>query len=152
MKKYPGYIMAIFICFSITYMAMTFMNDEKADAAADDVMLLNEPSYEHKKGIIQFTHKKHSEEYIQSKDCGVCHHDNKGKPLIIEDKENAKVDRCIECHKLTGKPSKDKLLKIQWHQEAMHQQCKGCHKAYNKTKPDVKAPTTCSKCHPKTKK
>jgi hypothetical protein len=56
MKKYPGYIMAIFICFSITYMAMTFMNDEKADAAADDVMLLNEPSYEHKKGIIQFTH------------------------------------------------------------------------------------------------
>ncbi|MBU8849401.1 MAG: cytochrome c family protein, partial [Desulfobacterales bacterium] len=107
----------------------------------------------HKKGIVQFTHKKHAEEYLIA--CGRCHHDEKGQPLDLGADDDAKG--CIECHKETEKPKGEKLGKkekiMKYHFEALHANCIGCHKAYNKEKGDPKgkvpAPASCTNCHPK---
>ena len=127
-----------------------------AGAKFNDVISLNTPEYaEHTKGIVEFSHKKHSAEYGAT--CGDCHHDDKGKPLDI--KEGASVQRCVECHKETGKkPKEEKLSKkekiMKYHKEALHANCVGCHKDWNKKKGFEKAdpkaaPTTCKDCHPK---
>ena len=129
-----------------------------------DVIELNEPSYEHTKGIVEFSHKKHSEEYAKKapdlyKDgCGVCHHDDKGKPLTNL-KKGDDVKPCIDCHKKPGEkpkgkdaPKLDKKQELEYHAEAYHENCRGCHKAYDKEFKTKAAPTTCTKCHPKTKK
>lgn len=119
-----------------------------------DVIPMNNPLYKtHKKGIIQFTHKKHVEEYLIA--CGRCHHDETGKPLDLTYDDNPRG--CIECHKGTQKPKGEKLGKkekiAKYHFEALHANCIGCHKDYNKEKGDAKgkgpAPTSCTKCHPK---
>ena len=119
-----------------------------------DVISMKNPLYKvHKKGIVQFTHKKHVEEYLIA--CGSCHHDETGKPqdLTFHDKPKG----CIECHKGTQKPKGEKLGKkekiIKYHFEALHANCIGCHKDSNKKKGDAKgkgpAPTSCTNCHPK---
>jgi len=137
-------------------------------AAADvpDVVDLNSPEYEtHKKGIVKFTHKKHAEDYAKKypeyykNSCGECHHDENNKPLK-DLKVGDNVQRCIECHKIPserpkgkGAPKLNKKQKLEYHAEAFHYNCRGCHKKYNKKyKSKKKAPTTCTKCHPKKKK
>ena len=132
-----------------------------------DVIKLEDPAYEkHKKGVVEFTHKKHQDDYAKQypefykNGCGECHHDEDGKPLSNL-KEGDDVQKCIECHKIPaeapkGKKAKKKLSKKEkirdYHAEALHANCRGCHKKYNKKyKPKQKAPTTCTKCHPKKK-
>jgi hypothetical protein len=114
----------------------------------------------HKKGLVEFTHKKHAEDY--KLDCGVCHHDDKGKALKL--KMGDDVQRCVDCHTETQKvkgeklKKKDKIKKYQ--QDAVHANCITCHKDHNKSLKDPKdpkgtkgpAPASCKKCHPKTKK
>ena len=134
----------------------------------EDVIRLEDPAYEkHKKGVVEFTHKKHQDDYAKKypefykNGCGECHHDKDGKPLA-DLKEGDDVQKCIECHKIPaeapkGKKAKKKLSKKEkikdYHAEALHANCRGCHKKYNKKyKPKPKAPTTCAKCHPKQKK
>ena len=132
-----------------------------------DVIPLQDPAYEkHKKGVVQFEHKKHWDDYSKEypefykNGCGECHHDDKGKPLA-ELKDGDDVQKCIECHKIPaeapkGKKAKKKLSKKEkikdYHAEALHANCKGCHKKFNKKYKPKKAPTTCTKCHPKKKK
>ncbi|MCP3876273.1 MAG: cytochrome c3 family protein [Desulfobacteraceae bacterium] len=115
---------------------------------------MENPLYKkHKKGIVQFTHKKHIEDYSIS--CGRCHHDETGTPLELQ--PNDSVAGCIECHKETIQPKGEKLEKkekiAKYHFQALHENCIGCHKDYNKEKGDPKgkgpAPTSCKKCHPK---
>lgn len=132
---------------------------------APEVIPLQDPAYEeHKKGVVQFEHKKHWNDYAKKypefykNGCGECHHDENNKPLT-ELKDGDDVQKCIECHKIAaeapkGKKAKKKLSKKEkikeYHAEALHENCKGCHKLYNKKmKPKKKAPTTCTKCHPK---
>ena len=126
-----------------------------AGTTVPDVIKM-ENDYPHKKGISTFTHKKHVEEYKAG--CGECHHDDKGQPLNNL-KEGDDVQNCIECHnkpgerpKGKGAPKLSKSEKLQYHAEAIHMNCKDCHKAYNKKNKTKAAPTTCTKCHPKTKK
>ena len=133
-----------------------------------DVIKLQDPAYkEHKKGVVEFTHGKHQKEYAEKypefykNGCGECHHDKDNKPLSSL-KEGDDVQKCIECHKIAaeapkGKKAKKKLSKKEkikdYHAEALHENCRGCHRKYNKKyKPAKKAPTTCTKCHPKAKK
>ena len=132
-----------------------------------DVIPLQDPAYEkHKKGVVQFEHKKHWDDYSKEypefykNGCGECHHDDKGKPLTAL-KDGDDVQKCIECHKIPaeapkGKKAKKKLSKKEkikdYHAEALHANCKGCHKKFNKKYKPKKAPTTCTKCHPKKKK
>jgi hypothetical protein len=131
-----------------------------AGKTVQDVIKMENKAYaKHKKSILEFSHKKHVEEYKAG--CGECHHDENNKPLDNL-KEGDDVQNCIECHskpsmKPKGKGAK-KLTKkeaLEYHAEAIHQNCKGCHKDFNKkNKADKKksAPTKCKECHPKKKK
>jgi len=119
-----------------------------------DIIAMNTPQYAvHKKGIVQFTHKKHVEVYLIA--CGSCHHDENGKPLELKKEDTPKG--CIECHRGTQKPKGEKLgdkEKIaEYHFEALHANCIDCHKDHNKKNGDEKgkgpAPTSCTQCHPK---
>jgi hypothetical protein len=137
------------------------------------VIELNDPAYkEHKKGVVQFEHAKHHKEYAEKypdfykNGCGECHHDENNKPLTGL-KEGDDVQRCIECHKIPDempaklkkemkekKASKEEIRKkeLEYQAEAMHENCTVCHREFNKKqKPQKKAPTTCTTCHPKTK-
>jgi hypothetical protein len=132
--------------------------------AVPDTIKLEDPAYkEHKKGVVDFTHGKHQTEYAEKypefykNGCGECHHDKDNKPLSNL-KAGDDVQKCIECHKIAaeapkGKKAKKKLSKKEkikdYHAEALHENCRGCHRKYNKKyKPAKKAPTTCAKCHP----
>jgi hypothetical protein len=135
--------------------------------AVPDVIPLQDPAYEkHKKGVVQFEHKKHWDDYSKEypeyykNGCGECHHDEDNKPLT-ELKDGDEVQKCIECHKIAaeapkGRKAKKKLKKKEkikeYHAEALHENCRGCHKKFNKKYKPKKAPTTCTKCHPKKKK
>ena len=114
-----------------------------------DVIPMNNKAYsKHKKGIVEFTHKKHIEDYEIG--CGECHHDNKGKALNNL-KLTDSVQNCIACHKNPGqaKGKKAKKDKLEFHAEAIHMNCIDCHKDYNKKNNTKDAPSSCNKCHPK---
>ena len=138
-----------------------------------DMIKLADPAYKkHKKGIVEFSHGKHQKDYAEQypelyeRGCGECHHDENNKPLTGL-KEGDDVQRCIECHKIPGEVPKKlkkewkekkvskadkKKKKLEYHAEAFHENCRVCHKNFNKTYNPHKAPTTCTKCHPKKKK
>jgi len=128
-----------------------------AGTKVPDVIKMENKAYKkHKKSIMMFSHKKHIEEYKAG--CGECHHDDKGKSLDNL-KEGDNVQTCIECHKKPGErpkgkgaPKLSKKQRLDYHAEALHYNCKGCHKKFNKKNKTKKAPTTCTKCHPKKKK
>jgi hypothetical protein len=131
-----------------------------------DVIKMDHKAYDkHTKGIVTFTHKKHTKEYAEKhpelykNGCGECHHDKDNKPLTNL-KEGDDVQDCIECHKkpgyIKGKEAKGltKEQKREYHANAIHDNCKGCHKDYNKkmklkSKDKGAAPVTCKQCHPK---
>lgn len=138
---------------------------------APDVIKLQDPAYkERKKGVVEFTHGKHMKDYakkypdLYKNGCGECHHDKDNKPLTNL-KEGDPVQKCIECHKIPDempaklkremreqKASKEEIRKkeLEYHAEALHDNCRECHRDYNKKyKPEEKAPTTCTQCHPK---
>ena len=91
---------------------------------------------------------------------GECHHDEKNQPLdSLQMGDN--VQNCIECHKIPGEKPKGKdapkltrQQELEYHAEAIHDNCRGCHKAHNKekglkSKDPGYAPTSCKDCHPK---
>ena len=41
---------------------------------------------------------------------------------------------------------------MEYHAEALHENCISCHKDYNKKNKTKAAPQSCTKCHPKKKK
>ncbi len=125
------------------------------------VVIKMQNAYEHTKEIVEFSHEKHVKEYKNV--CGDCHHDQNNKPLV-DLKAGDAVKNCIECHSKPGEVTKDEKdkwkkekikkaeadkLARQWHAEAIHDNCRGCHKDYNKKNKTKAAPTTCVKCHPK---
>ena len=127
---------------------------------ADEIKMENKAYSKHKKGIVTFSHKKHMEEYAKQfpdfykNGCGECHHDENGKALSL--KVGDSVQPCIECHKKPGErpkgkdaPKLSKKERLDYHAEALHYNCKDCHKKVNKKTGKKAAPTTCSKCHPK---
>jgi hypothetical protein len=138
----------------------------------DVVRLENKAYAKHKDAIVIFLHRKHAEEYreknpeLYNSPCGECHHekvnDKESKPLINL-KEGDEVENCIECHKkpeyIKGKKAKglSKQQRRDYHGNAMHDNCKDCHKKYNKknklkSKDKGYAPYTCKSCHAKNKK
>ena len=125
-----------------------------AKTTVDDVIAMK-ADYKHKKSISQFTHKKHIEEYKIN--CGECHHDKDGKPLN-DLKMGDDVQSCFECHnkpgEIKGKKAKglSKKQKLEYHGNALHMNCIGCHKKYNKENKTKAAPQKCTECHPKKKK
>lgn len=132
----------------------------QAGTQVADVIKMENPAYEHTKGIVEFSHTKHATDYGAT--CGECHHDDKGQPLDL--KEGDDVQSCIACHQKPGdvptemkkewrakKLPRDEMkkLELEYHAEALHANCIDCHKTWNKENKTKAAPTTCSKCHPK---
>ena len=141
----------VFLCYGTNIYAGT---------KANDIIEMNNKAYpKHKKSIVKFTHKKHAQDYKIG--CGECHHDENNKPLNNL-KEGDDVKSCIECH---SKPAlikrknlnpQYKKQKREYHANAIHGNCKACHKKFNKkkglkSKDKGAAPTTCKACHPKKK-
>ncbi len=126
---------------------------------ADTITMETKGYKKRKKGapkfkLVEFTHKKHIEEYELS--CGECHHDDKGKPLEL--KMGDDVQTCDTCHnkfkkkKKKGKKGKKAKKDMMVHENALHGNCIGCHKDYNKKMGKAKngpAPTKCGGCHKK---
>lgn len=119
-----------------------------------DVVQMKAP-YEHTKGIVTFDHAKHVKDYKLA--CGECHHDDKGKARTgMKAGDDAK--NCFECHnkpgEVKGKKAKglSKEEKLAYHANALHENCRGCHRTYDKEHKTKAAPTTCTGCHPKHKK
>jgi len=125
-----------------------------AGTTPPDVIQMNTKGYaKHTKGIVTFPHKKHYTDYKLG--CGECHHDANHKPLNNL-KAGDNVQKCIDCHKKPGEkpkgkdaPKLTKKQELEYHAEALHANCKGCHRDYNKKNKTKKAPVTCSKCHAK---
>jgi hypothetical protein len=154
-----GLLVTTIIAFAVIFVAAALY----AGTEVPDVIKMQN-DYEHTKGIVEFSHKKHAEDYKAG--CGECHHDENNKPLDTL-KTGDNVQKCIECHKKPGevpkdlkkkwrdkkikKKEKDKLS-LEFHAEALHDNCQGCHKKWNKKNKSKAAPTTCVKCHPKQEK
>ena len=123
--------------------------------------------FDSKEGKVTFNHKKHHEAYynefpeLYKSSCGDCHHDKENKPLS-KLKTGDNVQKCMECHKkpgyIKGKEARglsDKQ-KREYLANALHDNCQGCHKIYNKNKqlkPEDEgyAPVACKTCHIKGK-
>ena len=134
-------------------LALFVVGGLQAGTTVPDVIKLANPNYEHSKGPVEFHHKKHVEDYKLG--CGECHHDAEGKPRT-DLKAGDEVKPCFECHNKPGEkpkgkdaPKLSKKEELQYHAEAMHENCRGCHKEYNKKNKTKAAPTTCTKCHEK---
>jgi len=143
-----------------------------ADTTMPDIIKMNNPAYdEHEKAIVQFNHKAHAEKFpekypeIFENACGECHHNDEGEPRK-DLKMGDDVDKCIECHDKPGQmPKKVKrelrakglsreerrVREREYHAEALHDKCRGCHRLARKKADTRKPPTTCSKCHIKDK-
>ena len=118
-----------------------------AGTEVKDTFTIETDKYEQRrKTPVEFTHKKHIEEYGYS--CGKCHHDENGEPLT-DLKMGDEVQKCVACHdKLQGERTDIMVL-----ENAMHGSCVECHKSYNEEEAgDARrgpAPTRCSDCHPR---
>lgn len=148
--KSRGFVVAVLV----VGVALLFAGGLQAGNKAADVIKM-EAGYPHTKGIVQFSHAKHATDYKAT--CGECHHDKDGKPLANL-KDGDAVQKCIECHKKPGEkpkgkdaPKLDAKAAREYHAEAVHDNCQGCHKEWNKKNNSKAAPTTCSKCHPGSK-
>jgi hypothetical protein len=147
-KRTLGMVLIVILAGSLFVVAGIY-----AGTKAEDEFFMNSP-YPHKKSLSLFTHKKHTTEYKIT--CGECHHDDKGEPLEL--KEGDEVQKCFECHKkpgvLKGKKAKglSKEEKREYHGNAVHENCLGCHRKHNKEKQTKDAPTKCTACHPKEEK
>jgi len=136
-----------------------------ASSVPDVIKMENKAYKKHKRPIVEFDHKKHSEDYSKKhpgfykNGCGECHHDENNKPLAGL-KPGDDVQSCITCHKkpgdIKGKKAKglSKKQKLDYQAYAVHENCRGCHRSYNKknklkSKSPGYAPTTCKKCHKK---
>jgi hypothetical protein len=158
LKKKQAFTIAALVSLATVFIAAGIY----AGTAVPDVITMQNKAYEkHTKGIVEFSHKKHVEEYKAA--CGDCHHDDQGKPLTAL-KEGDNVEACITCHKTPGTvpgelkkewretkvpKAEQEKRKLEFHAEAVHQNCITCHKDFNKKNNTKAAPVTCTTCHPK---
>ena len=127
--------------------------------AADtpDIITFNSKVYEsddypkHKKRLVTFNHKKHSE--YKGSSCQDCHHVYKDGKNIW--KKGDEVQKCEACHTSAkkAKGDKTKMKKAErikkYHYDAIHANCKICHKKMiDKKSPMGKKLKKCSGCHP----
>jgi hypothetical protein len=109
-----------------------------AAGSVQDVISIENKGYDQdKRGPVNFTHKKHAEDYQVA--CAECHHEYENGKNVW--KETDPVKKCVECHDpVEKKGDVDKL------QTAFHNNCQGCHKELK----DKEAPfRKCTDCHQK---
>lgn len=161
-------LLAVLLAAGLVALGATGLN---ADTGADDIIAMD-ADYPHKKPIVMFTHTLHATDYAKKypklfeNGCGACHHDDSGAPLTDLTMDDD-VYSCFDCHDKPGRPDKatkkkwrkEKLsrsekaaLELEFHAEALHDNCIPCHRAYKKKTKSRAAPTSCNKCHDKKKK
>lgn len=148
MKK-KMFLFTTLIYFASIFLAINLF----AGSTLKDVIEMENKAYEkHKRSIVEFQHKKHSEE--RNIECGACHHDENGEPLKL--KAGDHVSSCMDCHNIASERPKGKDAprltpkeKLKYHAEAVHKKCKACHKKDNRKNNNKAAPATCKGCHPK---
>jgi hypothetical protein len=147
------------------------MQPYAASEVPDEIDMENEAYEEHKRDIVVFSHKSHSETYSEAQPeffkagCGECHHDENKKPLDLKPGDDVKG--CIACHSKPGRmPVKEKRAlrksgltkaerksnKLAYHADVLHDNCRGCHRDFNrknslKSKDERAAPIRCGDCH-----
>jgi len=140
---------------------------QATDTVTDELLLKSDAYREHTKAPVKFKHRMHAEVLVQKypemfkNKCGECHHDNQGKPLSRLD-YGEQIETCIACHSKPGEmpPAEKRELRdrglsrqeiktreLEYHAEAMHEKCRGCHRKARKEVGTRKPPITCSKCH-----
>ena len=82
-------------------------------------------------GRVRFMHKKHA---TLLKDCITCHH------FRPADSKASEATRCSACHQAPFNPELPGRIGLK---AALHRQCMGCHKEWNK------GPVGCIDCHAK---
>ncbi len=144
MKKRNWVVPSVFVAVALFVGALIAVA-----ADAPDVITMNSKLWpQHTKANVQFTHKKHAEDYKIA--CADCHHKYEGGKNVW--KQGDPVAKCESCHNeptIEGEkklpPEQQKLnLKL-----AMHTNCQECHKKLKAQNPQSAAPTTCVQCHPK---
>jgi predicted SprT family Zn-dependent metalloprotease len=143
---------AVTILFSILFLSLFCIPAWAGTDVADTFDINTEEVKNRKKGppkfkLVRFTHQKHTQDYEIS--CGDCHHDASNQALDL--KPGDSVQRCVECHTKLTKDKKNRK-DIMVLENAMHDNCISCHKAFNKEQGDPKgmkgpAPASCGKCH-----
>jgi len=138
------------VTLSVFFLSMVFVS---AGQQVPDVITMKSSLFKkHKKGLVTFTHKKHTKDYKIA--CAECHHVYEGGKNVW--KEGYTVKECMECHNKPGKPKAKKgeklsqAEKIKYLYTAIHTNCKGCHKKLKKEGKKT-GPTKCTGCHPKKK-
>jgi hypothetical protein len=158
LKKKQSFTIAALVGLATVFIAAGIY----AGTAVPETITMQNKAYEkHTKGIVEFSYKKHVAEYKAA--CGDCHHDDQGKPLTAL-KEGDNVESCITCHKIPGTvpgelkkewretkvpKAEQEKRELEYHAEAVHQNCITCHKDFNKKNNTKAAPVTCTTCHPK---
>ena len=139
----------------VTALALVLVAAAGIYAATAPAEIKMQKDYKHKKSVVVFSHQKHATDYKIG--CGECHHDDKGQPLT-DLKDGDPVKSCFDCHnkpgELKGKKAKglSNKEKLAYHANALHKNCIGCHRTYNKENKTKAAPQKCNDCHPKKKK
>jgi hypothetical protein len=140
------------------------------ELAEPETIQMNAPEYEtHTKPLVEFKHRSHTSDFPQKypqffeNGCGTCHHDDEGQPRT-DLAPGGDVNYCIDCHSEPGAVpreikremraqdltrSEKKTRELEYHAEAVHDLCRGCHRKVRKFDRTTKAPTTCMKCHTK---
>lgn len=123
----------------------------------------------HTKPFVEFKHRKHTSDFSRKypqffeSGCGTCHHDDEGRPLT-DLAPGDDVNYCIDCHSEPGTVPRDvkkqmraqdlslsekNAWELEYHAEAIHDLCRGCHRDVKRHDRTTKAPATCMKCHTK---
>ncbi|MDB9822680.1 cytochrome c family protein [Deltaproteobacteria bacterium] len=102
----------------------------------DTVVIETEGYKKDKKGPVNLSHLKHSEEYEVS--CDSCHHEYTDGQNVW--KEGDAVQKCGACHDPNKSEGDVKKL-----QTSFHKNCKDCHKEVGGEAPSTK----CNDCHAK---
>jgi predicted CXXCH cytochrome family protein len=106
----------------------------------DKIQIESKAFETHKKGPVEFSHKKHAEDYKIA--CTECHHVYKDGKNVY--KEGDPVQKCSACH--DPDKSEGKKVKLML---AFHKNCQGCHKDLKKAGKPAGPTTKCNECHAK---
>ena len=140
------------------------------ELAEPEVIQMNTPDYDqHSKPYVEFKHRSHTSDFPQKypqffeNGCGTCHHDDEGLPRT-DLAPGDDINYCIDCHSSPGTVPREvkqqmraqdlsrddkKAWELEYHAEAIHDLCRGCHRKVRKHDRTTKAPITCMQCHTK---
>jgi hypothetical protein len=150
MKSSKIISVAVTICFGLVMAGVALATDKGPETITMDSKVYAK----HTKALVTFSHAKHNVDYNIT--CTECHHNYQDGKNVW--KEGDEVKKCDSCHTgakapkaKEGEPalSKEEVIKG-YHYSAIHENCKGCHKAA--AKEGKAAPTKCTECHPKAAK